>query len=454
MSAMDSTFDRTAPPPVGPAPTVELPRVIRHRLSNGLDVVLVEKHDLPVVDLRVVVRTGAAADLPVRAGRASLTADMLDEGTRGYDALTLADAIDHLGAELDTSVSWDASLASLHVLRPRLEPALELLAEVLVHPTFPENELERVRAERLAGFMRRLQEPRFLALKTFSSELYGTEHPYGAPVSGTKESIESLDREALVAFYREHYRPDNAFLVVVGDVEPKSLFTLLERTLEEWTPAPGAAVTLPEPPPAEPTTIYLVDKPGAPQSEIRIGHPSVPRSTPDYFPLLVLNTMLGGSFTSRLNLRLREERGYTYGARSGFDFRRGPGPFVAASSVFTGATDSALAIFLEEIHRIRDEPAPEPEIERARGYLAFGLPRRFETTVDIARTLSEIELYGLGDDYLARFVERIRAVSVEDVQRAAQRHLDPDHMGLVVVGDRAEVEEPLRRLGLGPVVVK
>ncbi len=450
---MDTAFDRAVPPAIGAIPTLELPPIRRNRLTNGLEVLIVERHDLPVVDVRVVVRVGAGGDLPAEAGRASLVAEMLDEGTRAYSALELADAIDHLGAHLDLSAAWDSSVASLHVLRPRLEPAVELLAEALARPTFPPDEVERVRAERLANLARQLQEPRILALKVFSAELYGSDHPYGALVSGSRESLEALDRDVLVEHYLRHYRPGNAFLVVVGDVEPETLLPLLERTFDDWKPRPAETVEAPTSPPAAPTTIYLVDKPGAPQSEIRIGHPAAPRSTPDYFPLIVMNTILGGAFTSRLNLRLREERGYTYGARSGFEFRRGPGPFVASSAVFSEATDDALSIFVEEIHRIRDEAVPEAELARARNYIALGLPRRVETTADIARSIAEIELYGLGDDYLERFVDRVQAVTAEDVQAAARRHLDPEHMALVVVGDRERIEGPLQRLGIAPVVV-
>ncbi len=451
---METTFDRTIPPSVGPAPALGLPPVQRHRLPNGLDVLLVERHDLPVVDLRLVVRAGAAADAPERAGRASLTAEMLDEGTAGHGALELAEAVDRLGADLETYASWDASIVSLHVLRPRLQPALDLMAEAVVRPTFPEHELRRVRAERRADLLRQRQEPRYLAGETLAAEIYGAHHPYGAPVSGTIHSIDRLDRDALVGFYREHFRPGNAFIVAVGHAEPQRLLPLLERAFGAWAPGPAAPAPLPPPPPPGPAAIYLVDRPGAPQSEIRLGHAAPPRTTPDYFPLLVMNTVLGGAFTSRLNMALREERAYTYGARSRFEFRAGPGPFTGSSAVFTDVTDGALAVFLEQIHRIRDEPVPAEELERARSYIALGLPRRLETTGHVARSLSEIELYGLGDDYLERFVDAVRAVTAADVRRVAREHLDPDRMAMVVVGDRARIEAPLRALGIAPVVVR
>lgn len=446
-----STFDRTTPPAIGPTPEVELPPIQRFRLGNGLEVLVVEARDLPVVDLQVIVRAGAAADPQDRAGRASLTAEMLDEGTATHGALELAEAIDFLGAELDTHATWDASIVSLHVLSPRLESALELLADVVIEPTFPDSEFERVRQERLAYLLQQQDEPRALAAKAFARELYGTEHPYGAPIAGTRESVAKLDRDALVEFYRTYYRPNNAFVVAVGDVDPATFVPLLERTLGRWQPALVPEIRLPEPQAARQTAIYLVDKPGAAQSEIRVGQVGPARDTEDYFPILVMNTILGGSFTSRLNMTLREERGYTYGAGSRFDLRQGPGPFMAWSAVFTDVTDSALVVFVDEIRRIREEPVPAAELERARNYAALGLPRSLETTAEIAAHVTEIELYGLGDDYLQNFMERVQAVTADDVMRVARTYLDPEKMALVIVGDRQRIEEPLRNLQIAPV---
>lgn len=443
--------DRTVPPQPGPPPEFRLPALQRHRLSNGLSVTIVEQHELPVVDLRLVVRTGAAADGPQVAGRASLTADLLDEGTTTRSALELADAIDFLGAELTTYAGWDASIVSMHVLTPRLEPALELMADVVLNPSFPEDEFERKKRERLTALLQEQDEPRVLAAKAFAAAVYGPEHPFGTTVQGTRESVERLDRQAVVDFYRTYYRPNNAFLVVVGDVTPATLLPLLERVFGSWQPADVPPVRLPAPPAAQPTAVYLVDKPGAAQSELRMGHVGVARDTPDYFSLVVLNTILGGSFTSRLNTKLREEKGYSYGAGSAFDLRRAPGPFLAGTAVFTDVTDSAVVIVLDEIRRIREEPVPAAELERAKNYLALGFPGRFERTDGIAGQIVELELYGLDDAQVNRYVERIRAVTAEDVQRVARQYLDPDHMVIAVAGDRAKIEERLRAAGIGPV---
>lgn len=445
---------RLVPPLPGPAPELTLPDPRRRTLSNGLDVILVEQHDLPVVDARLVIRTGAAADEPAVAGRATLLANMLDEGTTTRTSLQLADELDYLGADLSTDASWDALLVTLHVLRPRLDYAMELMADVVVHPTFPEEELDRKRAERLAALSQRRDEPSIVASNAFAAVLYGAAHPYGLSTLGTEESVRAIDREDLLRTYHRHVRPGNAFLVVAGAITMDELIPMLERHFSEWQGSAAALPPLPEPPAPAQTTIHIVDKPGAAQSEIRIGQIGVARDTPDYFPLLVMNTILGGSFTSRLNMNLREDKGYTYGARSGFDHRLAAGPFTAAAAVHTAVTDSAVIEFVSEMRRIRDERVPAAELDRAKNYIAYGLARRFETTDDIAHNLSDAELYGLGDDYFDEYVARVRAVTGEDVQRVAGRYLDPGRWAIVVAGDRSAIEEKLRALGVGDIVLR
>ena len=451
--AVTPGIQTTAPLP-GPPPELSLPDPIRRTLSNGLDVVLVEVHELPVVDVRLVVRTGAASDAPAEAGRATLLADLMDEGTTTRTALQIADELEYLGAELGTDAGWDQTLATLHVLRPRLEDALELMADVVLHPTFPQEELDRKREERLATLVQQRDDPRFLASNAFASVLYGAQHPYGLSTLGTHTSVRAITREDLVRTYRRWFRPGNAFVVVAGDVTMDELLPMLERHFGEWEDAPVTPGTLPAAPAAGATAVYIVDKPGAAQSEIRVGQVGVARDTPDYFPLLVMNTMLGGSFTSRLNMNLREDKGYTYGARSGFDHRMSAGPFTAAAAVHTAVTDSAVIEFLSEMRRMRDDRVTNAEIERAINYIAYGLARRFETTNDIATNVADAELFALGDDYFDRYVARVRAVTAEDVQRVARTYLEPSRWAIVIAGDRAQIEEKLRALNVGDIVLK
>jgi zinc protease len=426
----------------------------RHVLSNGLATLTVAKPELPVVDVLLVVRSGAGADPPGREGLASFTAALMDEGTARRSAAELAEAFDALGARLHVEAGWDATTISLHVLRPRLDAALALLAEVVIETTFPEDEVRRKRAELHASLVRENDEPAILASKAFAAAVYGTGHRYGVPLAGTSRTIQSLDRDALVAFRRARYRParGQAFLVVTGALEPDAVSASLERALAGWTGDRGAPAVASAAAPPTPTAIHIIDRPGAPQSEIRVGHAGPPRTTSDYFPLIVLNTMLGGSFTSRLNLKLREEKGYTYGARSAFAFRAGPGPLMAGAAVATAATADAVSDFIAEMRRLRSERVQADELERARRYLALGLPRRFETGEQIAVLLAEAELFGLGDRYWDAFGERVAAVEADDVARVAAVHLDPDHAQVVIVGDRSRIAADLEALGIGPVL--
>lgn len=445
-------LDRSRIPRAGPPPQVTLPPVRRRTLSNGLTVLVVEKRDLPVVDVALVTRAGAHANTPDVAGRASLAADLLDDGTATRSALQIAEAADLLGASLHTQATWDETEAGLHVLSPRLGPAVELLVDVALRPAYAESEVERKRKERLAAIVQEQDEPRVVASHAFARAVYGSSHPFGAPIGGTGPSVRALTRDSLAEFHVARQRPGNAFLVALGDVDADELARALEPVLSDWTDAP-----VPEYRPSAPqanteTAIHIVDRPGAPQSELRIGHSGPGRGTPDYFPLLVLNTIFGGAFTSRLNSRLREEKGFTYGAGSGFAFRRDGGPFIASSAVFTGVSAEAVGIVLHEMQRIREERVGTQELERARNYLALGLPRRMETTADILRIVSEQELHGLGDRYYDEYVERVRAVSADDVLRVAQQHFDPERATIVVAGDHASIAAPLESLGVGPVV--
>lgn len=445
-------LDRAVPPAPADPVAVRMPRVHRHTLSNGLEVLAVELHALPVVDLHLVVRAGAGADPPGLEGLAAFTAEMVDEGTSARSALDLADAFDFLGARLHIEASFDATTFALHVLSPRLPEALALLAEILVDPAFPAAEVRRKREELLAALLREDDEPALVATKALLAAVYGNDGRYGAPLRGTRVTAQRFERDAVAAFHAARYRPaGGAFLIAAGDIEPAAFFALLERTLAGWQGEAASPVPPPAAPLREPSAVLVVDRPGAPQSEIRVGHAGPPRTTPDYFPLIVLNTILGGSFTSRLNLKLREEKGYTYGARSLYVPRRGPGPFIASAAVFTGNTADAVADFLGEMRRVRDEAVPDDELDRARRYLALGLGRRFETSEQIAAQLADLNLYGLGDRYYDRFAAEVGAVDAAAVRAAAERHLHPAHARVVVVGDRARIAGHLAALGAGPV---
>jgi predicted Zn-dependent peptidase len=444
--------DRSAPPKLAEPPTLSLPPIHEQRFSNGLRVLLMEKHEVPVVAIGVMVRAGSANDPADRIGLASLVADMMDEGAGSRNALALADAVDFLGAQLSTTASTQVMGVSLYTAVSRLNDALPLLADVVLRPTFPADELERKRTSRLTSLLQAYDEPRIVASVLFNRALYGTKHPYGFPAVGDEASIRAVSVDDLKRFHDTYFTAGNATVIVVGDVTAATLLPKIEAAFGTWAAGSPAKATLPAASQVARREVLLVDKPGAPQSEIRIGRIGVARQTEDYYPIVVMNTILGGSFTSRLNQNLREDKGYTYGASSSFAFRLTPGPFLAASAVQTEVTDKALAEFFKEFDGIR-RPIPVDEITRAKSYEALGYPGGFQSVDDIAGNIAELVQYGLPLDYFNHYVARILGVTPPQVEGAARRYVDPNTMVIVVVGDRAKIEAPIRALKLGPVRV-
>ncbi len=430
-----------------PDPPFSLPRVQRHKLSNGLEVLIVEQHELPVVNMNLVFRSGGAADPQDRAGLASLTAALIDEGTKTRSALDISNQLAAIGARLGSGSDYDSSLVNLLTLSKHLDRALEIYADVITNPAFPESELELQRKSRLAALLQRRDDANAIAGVVYASLLYGRNHPYGHPTVGDEASVAAVKNDEVRGFYETHYRPNNAALIVAGDVKPATLLPKLERAFANWKRGEVPSVNIETPPTRERAGLYLVDRPGAAQSVLVIGQVGQPRSTPDYFPLLVLNTLLGGQFTSRVNLNLREEKGYTYGARTSFDYRRGAGPFTATAGVQTAVTKESVFEFMKELRGVRGErPITPAELDFAKQAIIRGFPRTFETPEQIANRLTDVVLYNLPDDYFNNYITRVRAVTLEDVNRVANRHLDPSRMAILVVGDRKVIEPGLRSL--------
>ena len=444
--------DRKQPPPLGPAPSLKLPAIQKQRLSNGLAVWIVEHHEVPLAQINLIVRSGSAADPIGKYGVGSLTAAMLDEGAGTRSSLDLADAIEFLGANLSTSSSFDASSIRMSVPVSKLAEALPLMSDIALRPSFPVSELDRLRKERLTGLLQARDNAGALIQLAFPRIVFGPTHRYGTSANGLPATIEALTVDDLKTFYRSHFRPDNATLLVVGDLAPATALPMLEKAFGNWK-ADGMAPLVADVPNAPQLTkrqVYLVDKPEAAQSQIRIGWVGVSRSTPDYAVLEVLNTVLGGSFTSRLNQNLREKNGYAYGASSGFDMRLSAGPFLAAAGVQTDKTADALKEFFNELNGILT-PVPPDELAKARNYVALGFPGEFETTGDMARKLEELVIYNLPDTTFSNFVPSVTAVTAADLQRAAARFIQPERMAVVVVGDLKVIEGPIRALNLGPI---
>jgi zinc protease len=444
--------DRSRPPALGPAPQLKLPTIQKRALSNGVPVWLIEAHEVPLVQVTLLLKSGSSDDPADKYGLASLTAAMLDEGAGSRSALEIADEIDFLGADLGTSSSFDASAVRLGVPVARLSQALSVMADVALRPTFPDAELERVRQERLTDLLQARDDAATVAPMAFARQLFGPSHRYGTGAIGTATTIKGFTTSDLKSFHAAAYQIANATLIVVGDLTADSVLPQLEKQFGSWragSTAPGHTTVPMAPQPAQ-RQIVLVDMPGAEQSQVRIGWVGVPRSAPDYFPLQVLNTILGGSFTSRLNQNLRETHGYSYGASSRFDMRLSAGPFFAGAGVQTDKTAEALREFFNELTAIA-KPIPADELAKAKNYVAFGFPSNFETIGDFSAQIEQQIVYGLPDSYYADYVKNIQAVMAEAVAKAAATYIQPQRFLVVVVGDRKAIEPGIRALNLGMV---
>lgn len=447
-----TAIDRSRLPRPGADPAFRFPHVIRHTLANGLRVWTAEHRDVPVLSFILVLSSGAADDPPGRYGLASLTADMLDEGSGSRSALDIEDALSRLGAQLDTEVGSDASVVSLLTLSRFRDPALALLSDIVARPRLAEEDFERVRELRLTR-LKQLRDLAPVVADRLLTRLLYPDHPYGHMPLGIAATLRAATVDAVREFHARAWRPSRMTLVAVGDDTHDELLRAVERALGWWTPEElmndGNGAARLAAPAAAAARLAILDRPGAAQSELRVGQVAVPRQTPDYHALLVLNAILGGQFVSRLNMNLREDKGYTYGARSGFDFRRSNGPFVVQAAVQTGATAESVQEVLAEVGAIGgSRPATNEEVELARSSLTRGYPRNFETAGQVARGLAQLALYGLPDDTFERFVPSVNAVDAAAVTKAAER-IAPSRMTVAVVGDREVVEPSLARLGLG-----
>ena len=442
-----------ARPAPGPPREYHFPAFERARLANGLTVIHAHLPGRPLLAAQLVLLGGALVEPAARAGITALTGRALSEGTRRLNAIDFVEAAERLGAELHAEASWEALSASLEVPRSRFAPALALLAEMVLEPAFPADEVERLREERLNDLLQARADPRRRVERIFPETIFHPDAPYSRPLGGTELTVGDLARESVMERHAAALDPRAATLVVAGDLSGLDVPRLAEKHF--------AAMPAGEPPPATPEVaphpagarVVLVDRPGAPQSEVRIGHLGLPRRTPYFHVVAVLNSLLGGTFGSRLNRRLREELGYTYGIHSAFDMRRATGPFVVRSGIQTEFTVPAIVEVLAVIRGMREAEVEPRELELVRDYLVGVFPLRFETAGAVAGALAGLATYELPDDELDRYRPAIAAVSAADVLDAARRHIQPDGLSIVVVGDAATVEEPLRAAELGRLTV-
>jgi predicted Zn-dependent peptidase len=448
--------DRTRLPTVEPSRDFEFPSARTTELSNGLSVRTVERRGLPVVTCMLLLPVGSAFDPGEQPGLAALTADLLDESSDGRSTLEIHAALDDIGAHFDVDIGADATRLTLTTLSRFSEQALRLMAGMVARPGFQDSDFERVRELRLHRLLQLRDQPGAIADRAFTRVVYG-DHPYGHLSIGTAASLERLSRRDVERFHRRQYVPQIAALLIVGDGTHVELVRQAAHAFEPWPRGADTGrswtdldLSIEEPARDGANRLFVADRPGAAQSELRIGHLGVSRSTPDFHALLVLNAVLGGQFVSRINANLREDKGYTYGARSAFDFRRGRGSFVVQTSVAANATGSAVGEVLAELQAILgDRPPTDAELDLAKASLTRGFPRGFETTEQVARGLAQIVLYGLPADYFTRFGQVVNAITAEEVRAAAAARLSPDRTVVIVVGDRARIDADLATLALG-----
>ena len=446
-------LDRSLSPQPGPVRSFDFPPVISSTLSNGLTLRMARMTRVPLVSVSVVLDAGESALGDPLAGLAVLSGDGLDGGSKRLPGPDLAEALEGIGSSLAVGTGWDATAVSLTCVAERLVEGVELLSEALLSPAFPEDEIDRLRNQRLAAIRQRQMDPGSLADDAAIHAFYADSSPYHRPLAGTHDSVSGIGPDEIRSWVKDRYLPAGAGLVVVGDVEPAEVEALIQDRCGSWTGGQPERTDTPDEPRSRERRVVVVDRPGSVQSEIRIGQVGVPRSTPHFFPLKVFNTILGGAFTSRLMLNLREERGFTYGVRSRFSFRRGSGPFGISMAVATEVTAPAVAEAFSELEGLLDGGPTDAEVERARDYIAGVFPLQLETTGQVAARIGELQVYGLPDDYFGSYRDRIREVTTQGALEAGRAVIRPDEFLVVVAGDAGSIRGPLEELNLGPVEV-
>ena len=443
---------KAALPKPGPNPSFTLPAIERTKLSNGLNVWIVQRHKLPVVSMNMVVNANGTLEAADKSGVSNFTASMLNQGTKTRSANDISNQLQSIGANLNASSGWDSTNITVQTLTKNFDQALDIFSDVIVHPAFPASEFDLSRRRAIAALMQRQSNPTVVADVVYNKVLYGNQ-PYARQLTGDEKALKAITRDDVAAFYNANFRPNNSTLIVVGDVDSKTLMPRLEKAFADWHAADvktadlGVAAMMAKP------GIYLVNKSPAAQSSVVIGQVGVERSNPDYYALQVMNQILGGGGSARLFMNLREDKGYTYGAYSRFAYRRGAGPFSASAEIQTGSTKESVIEFMKELNGIRGGiPVTAAELEANKQSLIRRFPGGFETNGQISNQFANLLVYGLPDAYYNEYIAKINAVTLDDVNRVANKYLDPSKMAIVIVGDRKVIEPGLKELGY-PITV-
>ncbi len=446
--------DRSKVPEAGPAPSLKFPAIQHATLSNGMKIVLAQRHEIPVVNFRLLLDAGYASDQFSSPGVASMAMDMLDEGTKTRSSLQISDEADSLGARLATGSNLDMSYVTLSALKINLDKSLDLFADVILDPAFPQADFLRVQKQKLAGIQREKVQPVSIALRVIPALMYGKGHAYGNPFTGTgtTESVQKMTREDLMKFHQTWFKPNNGTLIIVGDTTLAEIQPKLEKLFDEWKPGEVPHKNVAAVAQKDASHIYIIDRPGAQQSVIIAGNVAPPRNNPDEIALETMNTILGGQFVSRLNMNLREDKHWSYGAQSLFYGARGQRPFFAAAPVQTDKTKESVVEIEKELSAIlKDKPATAEELDMAKDSETLAMPGSIETANSVASDLEQIVRYGLPENYFETYSSKVRALTRQDIATAAERVLHPDKLIWVVVGDRSKIEQGLKDLNYGPV---
>jgi zinc protease len=435
------SFRRQMPPPLAPRP-LKLPEHLETTLANGLGLVVVEDKRLPLISFRLAFRSGDANDPADRPGLSDMMSSLLTEGTAQRNSRQIAEQVERFGATLAVGSSSDFTTVAASSLSVFSDEILDLMADVTLNPSFPQNEVDLARENTKQMLIQQRAQPTFLASERLSQVVFGN-HPYSR-LAPTPEMLDSMTRNDLVKYRAATYIPNNAVFMVVGDVDRGSMLARIEQLFGDWQSGPLPNLSLPALPKRQARSVYVVDRPGSAQSNIVIANEGITRTSPDYFPMLLMHTILGANASSRLFMNLREDKGYTYGAYSNLDARRLAGTFRATAEVRTPVTGASLHEFFYELERIRNEAVSEEELKNAKSYLAGVFPIRIETQDGLVDQLVSIRMYDLPNDYLETYREQVNAVTAADIQRVAQAHVTPDSAAIVIVGDAAEISEQVK----------
>ena len=442
-----------ARPTSGPSRPYRFPAFERTTLPNGIELLVAPVKRLPLVTIRFVLDVGARLEPRSQAGVATLTAAAMAEGTTRLDAAALADEFERLGGSLSSYATWDATHVRTTVLSSRLREALSLLSEVVRTPSLPPREVARLKEERLAELLELKSEPRGLADEKFTSSLYKRDSRFSVQEGGSERSVTPLTVDECRVWHAEHFAPSVTALVIAGDVDADDALRIASASLGDWVSAEPAPAMIDDSPLRDYPSVQLLDRPGAPQTELRIGHVGLRRLHPDYFNVVVMNAILGGVFNSRINLNLRERNAFTYGAFSSFEWRRDAGPFVVSTAVATPVTGSAIRETIAELDRMRNTAPSPDELSLSTSYLDGVFPIRFETTEAIAGALASLRTLRLANSFYDTYRDRVRSVTADEVAAAAQHHLHVNQLQVLALGDRAQVAPMLAELNLGPLSI-